>query len=82
MPYGCSWQHKEHPNMQSKNQEILKNYFSHIILPQIKSAIQNDKEKLNDQHWQKKDRNYIVLEVGYHSAISFSRLKCDKSFKK
>lgn len=68
------WQHEKHPNVQTKNQEKLENNFPNHIFAQIQCTIDDNEEKLNNQHEQEQNGHFVLLKIRQNTGIT-SRLR-------
>ena len=52
LPFCNSWQYKEHPDMDEGHQQDLIDEFTHHQFTKVQSSVNNDENKLQQQHYQ------------------------------
>lgn len=75
LPLTKHWHKEKQPNMHGYNGHKLEDNLSRQILSQIQRPIDDDKDKLQQQHDQECYRNLVFFHVGRHPAVTLCRLQ-------
>lgn len=73
-PFSNKWKNEEHPNMDSNDKHVLEEDLAQHELAQVQRPVDHYEHELQDQHYQKRDRHFVLFQIRLHASVALMSL--------